>query len=167
MISVNEAKTLVRKAIEKEGGLTDTDHSTHSLMAMIDERTIQEKVAAARAGDITAWDSCYLEIEHAGLRAQPLHEELTALVLDVMDRSIQRPGRTKLKLDFLHHQWYRLVVMLKDQGMQPTRNDASDPHSGCDIVAEVVRDMGYPADYRNVKRVYNEINKKKKARLSQ
>lgn len=47
------------------------------------------------------------------------------------------------------------------EGMNPTRNDASEPTSACDAVAEALANLGLePTTYEGVKRVWLKKNKK-------
>lgn len=63
---------------------------------------------------------------------------------------------------------WRILLKLKEFGINPTRNDATDAAtnpSGCDLVAEALSRLGEkPKSYDAVKRIWNEIHNDTKSK---
>lgn len=74
-----------------------------------------------------------------------------------------KPPKRKAGADsreWLHLSIASIISSLRDKGVKPTRGDAAKVHrSGCDIVAEVLREAGLePTTFEGVKKVW--LNKK-------
>jgi len=167
MISVDEAKAMVRDYFIKNSLELSRESDTHvpTLYAMLDDRTIAEKVIAARTeSNINrrrkAWDCCILELDMCLLRKKPIPPELGELLLDLMNGKIKKPHDKKGTMGFEHRQWAKAVMLLVQNGFHATRNDASDMLSACDIVADVVcENFSYGATYNSVKKSYHNFKK--------
>lgn len=172
------AKKLVREFLIKENLFfsRESDAQVPYLYAMLDERSLDEQVQAARSGERVAWNCCVNIIDNHVSRRQPIPRELESLVLDTMRGKVNPPGDRKRAKYFEHSLLAKAVHMLREQmGIYPTRNAETKTehrHSGCDIVAEVAtaefRDRGGELDgqatYDSVRKAYLARLKRLKTR---
>ena len=120
-----------------------------------DDARVSAIIAKADAGDTEAAD---LLREIAVKQLPSLPPNLAGYVRDLLeqDRQPRRRGRPPkfLSRDVCIHQ---TVEALRQYGFRPTRNAASEPDSGCSLVAAALTALGVPMVEKNVMRIWSEV----------
>ena len=90
-------------------------------------------------------------------------EALTWLVRHLRGEVTRPKARAGAKTEFwLHYLIWSAVGSLVLEGMRATRNDASEPKSACDAVADALAELGLqPTTFHGVKRIWLRFERNK------
>lgn len=91
-----------------------------------------------------------------------MRDDIRAWLIDYLRGNAPRPKGKAGALDkrALHQRIHIVVAGLVLDGMNATRNDASEPTSACDAVADALAELGLePATFHGVKRVWLDFQK--------
>ena len=128
--------------------------------AMLRKRP-SDLVAWAKA-DREGWEALRLGVAHAVARGDEIPPEAAEWLALHLRGDVERPHGTPGTHDAegLHVAIYLAVHTLVQSDMKATRNDASEPTSACDAVAEALAGLGCtPATFYGVKKVWLAMKK--------
>lgn len=110
-----------------------------------------------------AYEACIKFSERFTQNSLPIPRELASWVIGVLNGRSTRPkksGRkkyTNISRNYIIRDAVRIAV---ENGLTTTRNDTSDPHSGCDLVSELLlENFNIVLGYEAVKTVWNNRRK--------
>lgn len=115
-------------------------------------------------GSPNGFDATKLAIAYALERGEELPPEAQAWLVQYLRGQVHRPNDRRGRKDeyWLHSVIWIAVGNLVSEGMKATRNDTSEPRSGCDAVAHALAGLGLkPTTFHGVKRIWLEWEKRK------
>lgn len=121
-----------------------------------------DELLAWAESEAEGFDTAKMGIAYALEQSETLPDAARLWLAKVLRGEVSRP---KAKAGRREKEWLNLLICIAIQhrvadGMDPTRNDASDPLSACDAVAEALAELGLtPTTFDSVKRIWKRMNK--------
>ena len=157
--AVRRSKKLIASGLTPEMAA----HASGQFMAT----TLGASMLRNKPDELLAWaksnadgfDALCLGVAHAVERGfdEELTQEIRKWLAGILRGEVQRPKARAGRGSggWLHHLIWIAVSSRVGDGMSATRNDASEPTSACDAVAEALAELGLePATFHGVKRVW-------------
>ena len=102
------------------------------------------------------WDAVEQITKQLRRRGEPLPRELNDWVVDAFTGILPRPnqrGRPPMKAR--NGTIVDVIKKLQDVGFHPTRNNSTEPRSGCDVVVAAFSELGVERKYKGVESVWH------------
>lgn len=113
--------------------------------------------------DAEGFDTAKLAVGYTLEQGEPLPDEARQWLVAMLKGEIFRP---KAKAGRKTKEWQEILIWMAvrfrvEEGMTASRNDASEPISACDAVAEALKELGTtPATFEGVKRIWFRMEAK-------
>jgi enoyl-CoA hydratase/carnithine racemase len=162
--AVQRSKKFIQSGLREELA----KHASGEFMATsIGARMLRHETARLMAWaetDAGGFDALCLGVAHFLEQGEELPPKALKWLLQQLRGEVARPkARAGAKTEFWLHSliWIAVGNRVLD-GMKATRNDAGEPTSACDAVAEALEELGLePATFHSVKRIWLRFERNK------
>ena len=162
--AVRRSKTYIQSGLRKEMAKHASGEFMATAMGVKMLRNEPARLVAWAETDAGGFDALRLGIARSLEQGEELHPEALKWLLQHLRGEVNRPkARAGAKSGFWLHSliWMAVGTRVLD-GMKATRNDASEPTSACDAVAEALVELGLePTTFYGVKRIWLHFERNK------
>ncbi|MET4100626.1 hypothetical protein ABIE58_000037 [Roseovarius sp. MBR-78] len=161
--AVKTSKSLIQSGLGEKFEDHKSGRHFNMSMGVTLIRSKPDKLLAWAKADPAGFEALRLGVAHALEHgedfAPEIHDWLVQFLRGEADRPKASAGRHGNH--WLHQLIMMVVYALVSQGMTATRNDASEPTSACDAMADALSELGMePATFHGVKRVWLNMEKR-------
>lgn len=162
--AVRRSKKLIQSGLREEMAQHASGEFMATTMGVRMLRYESAQLLDWAEADAGGFDVLLLGIAYSLEQGEELPPEALQWLLRYLRGDVTRPkARAGRKNEFWLHSmiWVAVGSRVLD-GMNATRNDASEPTSACDAVAEALAELGLePATFHGVKRIWLRFEKNK------
>lgn len=162
--AVRRSKTFIQSGLREEMAQVASGEFTALSMGLSMLRHQTARLLSWAEADAGGFDALRLGVAYSIEKGEELPPDVLQWLVRHLRGELSRPkARAGAKTEFWLHSliWMAVRSRVLD-GMNATRNDASEATSACDAVAEALADLGlHPTTFYGVKRIWLRFERNK------